>query len=467
MQITYRDLIQQTFGQPKLDFQVDDTEGLTFNGIPLMEVAQRFGTPLKLTYLPKIGEKIEEARSYFKNALQKLDYKGEYTYCYCTKSSHFAFILDEVLAHGAHLETSSAYDMDIIRHLAAEQKLSKDKLVICNGFKQNQYLDKLAGLIREGYSNVIPILDNFEELAAYESRLDQPFPVGLRIATEEEPKFEFYTSRLGIRYDDILSFYHNRIKDNEQVNLKMLHFFVNNGIRDNAYYWNELSKAVELYCDLKELCPELDSLDIGGGFPVPQSLNFDFDYQYMVEQILGNIQQICGQRGIEPPHIITEFGSYTVAESGANLYSIIGKKQQNEAELWYMIDNSFITSLPDSWGMGERFILLAANHWDKPYQRVNLGGLTCDSMDYYNSEIHLRQVFLPQFDQADPLLIGFFYTGAYQEALAGYGGIKHCLIPGVKHLLVDVNPKGELVYRVFKEEQSSASMMQVLGYSPP
>ncbi len=464
MQSTYQDLIEQTFDWPSLDFEVTSNYNLNFHGINLMEVSSKFGTPLKLTYLPKIGEKINEAREYFQKAIQKLNYEGTYTYCYCTKSSHFSFILDEVLKHNAHLETSSAYDMEIIKYLADQRKVSKDTYVLCNGFKPTVYLDKIAKLVNDGFSNVVPVLDNMEELDEYEQRIDKPFPIGLRIATEEEPKFEFYTSRLGIRYDDVLTFYNNRISENSNAKLKVLHFFVNTGISDNAYYWNELRKAVNLYCDLKAYSPELETLDIGGGFPVPKSLNFDFDYQYMVEQILGNIQEICHERGVQPPDIFTEFGSYTVAESGANLYSVIGKKQQNDSELWYMIDNSLITSLPDAWSIGERFILLAANCWDYPYQRANLGGLTCDSMDYYNSEIHVRQVFLPKFSQSNPLVIGYFYTGAYQEALAGYGGIKHCLIPGLQHVLVDKDDEGNFVYKLFKPEQPPESMMRVLGY---
>ena len=49
------------------------------------------------------------------------------------------------------------------------------------------------------------------------------FKVGIRIASEEEPKFDFYTSRLGIRYNDILPYYFEKIKDNPQIELKMLH----------------------------------------------------------------------------------------------------------------------------------------------------------------------------------------------------------------------------------------------------
>ena len=64
----------------------------------------------------------------------------------------------------------------------------------------------------------------------------------------------------------------------------MLHFFINTGIRDNAYYWNELRKCVEVYCDLKAVCSVLDSINIGGGLPIKNSLAMDYDYEYMIER---------------------------------------------------------------------------------------------------------------------------------------------------------------------------------------
>ena len=48
-----------------------------------------------------------------------------------------------------------------------------------------------------------------------------------------------------------------------------------------------------------------------------------------------------------------------------------------------MIDSSFITTLPDTWAINKRFIMLAVNRWNDTYERVLLGGLTCDSDDYY------------------------------------------------------------------------------------
>lgn len=463
MPTTYRDLIQQAVDWPTLDFDLN-TEGLTFHGISLMEMVRTFGTPFRLTYLPKIGEKVDEGRAIFEEAMQAQGYAASYMPCYCTKSSHFAFVLDETLKHNAHLETSSAYDMDIVDHLANQNQLSYHTYVLCNGFKPGTYTDRIAAFINAGYKNTIPILDNPEELAAFREKVSGGFQIGMRLATEEEPQFEFYTSRLGMRHQQIVSLFRNHIQPNPRVQLKMLHFFINSGIRDDAYYWNELSKAVHCYCDLKAECPELDSLDIGGGFPVPQSLDFAYNYHYMARQIVGLIQGICDEQGVAPPHLFTEFGQYTVAESGAIVLGVIGQKQQNDAEHWYMIDNSIITSLPDAWSIGERFVMLPVNRWHAPYHRVNLGGLTCDSMDYYSAEIHERQVFLPTHQADDPLVVGFFYTGAYQEALGGYGGLQHCLIPGMQHLLVDVDGEGNPYYQQFRAKQSSAEMLSFLGY---
>ena len=175
--------------------------------------------------------------------------------------------------------------------------------------------------------------------------------LGIRIASEEEPKFEFYTSRLGIRYNDVVPLYLDKIKKNQDFELKMLHFFINTGIKDTAYYWNELGKTVNVYCELKKVCPELDSLNIGGGFPIKNSLGFDYDYEYMTEEIVAQIKNICKLNNVAEPDIYTEFGSYTVGESGAVLYSILDQKRQNDRESWNMIDSSFMTTLPDTWAI--------------------------------------------------------------------------------------------------------------------
>ena len=488
MNNSYLDLVKQTFDFPQEGIEVKQGY-LEFNGINLKELIKKHGTPLKVTYLPKIGMNINRAKDYFEKSIKKNKYTGKYYYCYCTKSSHFSFIIEEALKHGVHLETSYAYDIDIINQLFKKRKITKDINIVCNGFKQKNYTSGIAKLINSGFKNVIPVLDNKDELQMYKRSIKskEPFKLGIRIAAEEEPTFPFYTSRLGIRAKDVLEFYVDEIEGNEdKFQLKMLHIFLNKGIKDDIYYWSELRKAINLNCQLRKICPELDSINIGGGFPIKHSLAFDYDYQFMINEVVSNIKSACKKAKVPEPNIYTEFGSYTVGESMAHIYSVIGEKIQNDRETWYMIDSSFITTLPDTWGIGEKFLMLPVNKWKNEYKRVVLGGITCDGHDYYDSEEHINEVFLPKIkndngvgglgieavepsknspeEDKEPLYVGFFHTGAYQDQISGYGGIKHCLIPSPKHIILEYDKNGKLEDWVYARQQSSQSMLKILGY---
>jgi len=184
----------------------------------------------------------------------------------------------------------------------------------------------------------------------------------------------------------------------------------------------------------------------------------------MITEIVGRIKDICDENDVQEPNIFSEFGSFTVAESGATFFSIHGQKKQNEKERWNMIDGSFMTTLPDTWAINKRFLMLPINNWNDEYERVFLGGMTCDSDDYYNSEQHINAIYLPKYREDRKQYIGYFNTGAYQDTLGGFGGIQHCLIPKPKHVLIDRDATGALVDRVFAERQSAERMLQLLGY---
>jgi arginine decarboxylase len=87
MNNTYADLVDQTFNFPQEDFKTEDGY-LQFNGVNLKALIDKYGTPMKITFLPKIGMQIKKAKQMFANAMKKHRYEGKYFYCYCTKSSH-------------------------------------------------------------------------------------------------------------------------------------------------------------------------------------------------------------------------------------------------------------------------------------------------------------------------------------------------------------------------------------------
>ena len=246
----------------------------------------------------------------------------------------------------------------------------------------------------------------------------------------------------------------------------MLHFFVDSGIKDNIYYWGEFQKAMTVYANLKRECDTLYSINLGGGFPIRNHLGFEYDYEGIINEIIRTISDICEHEAVDEPDIFTEFGKFTVGESGAIIFKVLEQKQQNDAERWYIIDNSLMNTIPDAWSIHEKFILLPINKWNNSYTRVSIGGISCDHSDYYNSEDFNQQIVLPEYKDTDPepLYIGFFHTGAYQDSISGYGGIKHCLIPSPKYIIIDRDDKGNFIDKVYREEQTVSDMLHILGY---
>ena len=466
MKNTYFNLIDQTYFFPQEGFDLQNGH-LFFHGVSLKHLIEQYGTPFRLTYLPNIGKQIKKVKNWFNRAMKANNYQGAYYNCYCTKCCHFQPVISEALDHGVQLETSSSFDIDLILKLYDAEKIGKSLQIVHNGYKTNNYLKKIKILRDMGFEHSITVLDSMRELDQIENGQDIPVKIGIRLATDLQPQSPYYTSRLGIRPSEILSFYKNKITHRKDLQLVMLHFFVDSGIKDDLYYWGEFQKAVKLFVTLKKECPTLNALNLGGGFPIRNNLGFEFDYKYMVNEIVRNIKDQCDEAGVQPPDIYTEFGKFTVGESGAVIFKVLEQKQQNDTENWYIIDNSLMNTIPDSWSMLEKFILLPINKWHQTYERVNIGGISCDQSDYYNSEELNQQIFLPKYRNSDsePLYIGFFHTGAYQDAISGYGGIKHCLIPSPKHIVIERDETGNYHTQVFRAEQQAEDMLRILGYA--
>ncbi|WP_020403067.1 hypothetical protein [Gracilimonas tropica] len=467
MKNNYFDLIDQTYHFPQNGFELVDGT-LHFNGVDLQKLIEKYGTPFKVSYLPKIREKINNARQYFNKAIQENNYSGRYEFCYCTKCCHFNHVVRTALKENVSLETSSSFDIDLIEKLHQKGVFDTSKTIVHNGYKTDDYIKKIGRLISNGFSNSITVLDNIRELdKLMELEIDQPIKIGLRISIEEDPQAAYYTSRLGINKREIVDFVKKNIVGNDRVELTMVHFFVDSGVNDTMYYWNEFKKALTQFTAIKKECPSVTALNIGGGFPIQNSLNFDFDYEYITGEIVRNIQEACKDANVDEPDIYTEFGKFTVGESGAVIFQVLEQKQQNDTELWYLVDNSLMNTIPDAWSINEKFILLPLNKWQNQYKRVNIGGISCDHSDYYNSEELNQQVLLPAYEdnEEEPLYIGFFHTGAYQDSISGYGGIKHCLIPSPKHIVVDKDENGNLFDYVYRDEQTVDNMLNILGYN--
>jgi len=421
-------------------------------------------SPLEIIYLPLIRRKIAEMRAIFDNAIKETGYDGRFHYAYASKANAAEEVVRTTLAAGAHHEMSSTVDVDIARRMILRGLLPPDRMIICNGFKPagTSYAANIVQLKRQ-HDNLIPVIESLAEIPPLlESGLH--FDVGLRQKSyghhETADEMDAANSRFGM---DLATIWKaaDYITAAPNLRLTLYHAMVGSQILSEEDFVNWLKPGIETYARLRQRHHDLSIFDFGGGMPVPMTLDFNFDYDRFVRMLLTTLQETCGRYGVPVPDVMGEFGRYTTSEHGAHLFKVIATKENNSRLPWYIIDGSIMTSFPDSWALSEHFILLPLNHLDKPFQRVQLGGVTCDSDDVYPPKPSHSPLFLPV--ETKDLYVGFFSIGAYQEMLGGVRGSKHCVLPEAFELIVDRDSNGRHLFEVLRG-QTAEDVLDNLGY---
>lgn len=448
----------------RLHFEELDLASLFLDPEAAPQVGQPFGSPLELVYLPKIRQKIAQMGAVFERARAKTGYSGRFHYAYASKANAAEEVIRTTLSAGAHHEMSSAVDVEIALEMIRRGLLTPDRMIVCNGFKPagSSYAVNLIRL-RAKHEQVIPVVEDLGELAPLiESNL--PFTVGLRQKAygphASEAEMDAADSRFGLDMDDLWKAA-DYIAAAPNLTLRMYHAMVGGQLTDIDEFIGRLKAPMEVFARLRQRYPDLDTFNFGGGVPAPLTLDFQFDYDTWAERLLAALQDVCGRYKVEVPNVMGEFGRYTTAEHGAHLFKVITAKENRSAHPWYIIDGSIMSSFPDTWCLQEHFVVLPLTHLDKPFQRVRLGGITCDSDDIYPPRNSEAPLYLPV--ETEGLYIGFFGIGAYQEMLGGVRGSKHCVLPEAPEVIVDREADGRYRFHVLPG-QSFGDVIRNLGY---
>ena len=93
---------------------------LYYKDINLLQLVEKYGSPLEVAYTPMITEKIQYLKNLFTKKIKKYNYPKAYNYAYATKANYYSEVVLTALNDVDMLETSSAYDIDIFYSLAQE-----------------------------------------------------------------------------------------------------------------------------------------------------------------------------------------------------------------------------------------------------------------------------------------------------------------------------------------------------------
>ncbi len=458
------DRYERASNGPLNDFISRHNQQLYFSDtINLNDLARRYKTPLEVVYYPQIMRQIQRMHTWVDHARWKTGYSGAFVYAYATKANFAADVVQTALAAGAHYETSAAMDVDIARHLWRQGILPPDRLVCCNGSKEPSYLNAINALRHEGCQNVVPILDDVQELESL-APTALPFQFGVRErAVGNRDGSRLGNDRFGMTPEEIDQVVQHL--ETTPHRLVLYHAMAGSQIEDSDTFLSLLHDSVVAYCRLRQRVPTLRYFNFGGGMPTSAyHLQFHFDYQGFLAKLMTLLQRTCAAFHVPVPDLIGEFGRYTVANHSLYLFEVGRVKHGSDTMPdWYLINGSLMVSMPDMvFVPNQQFIVLPLNHWDAPVRPVRLAGRrTCDSDDVY-PRTSQPPLMLPAVERG--LILAVFGIGAYQQMISGLGGAHHCLSPEPRRIIIK-EVEGRTV-QTDVPQQDQAAIMHVLGYQP-
>ena len=431
---------------------IEEKDGkLYYNDYCLVDLAKKFGTPLSITFLDVIKDRILSLQEAFSRARKETNYAGEFFYLNANKANYGKDEIESAFIYSDGLETSSFYDLVLSLKMFEKYPQFKHKLIVCNGLKQDNYLDAVIMAHKAGY-NIITIIDDIYEYDYLKAK-NIDLKIGFRIHLSSLYEPEVPDDRFGLM-DDEINYILEDIKNTKLV-LDTIHYHQRGFDYEEDKFFKNFDIAFNYYIKSKKMYDSVINFDFGGGTPLPIDGNFDYDAY--TTSILKHVMELCNKNGVKTPNLIGENGKYSQKDSTVNIYKVVGTKNTGKYP-WYIVDSSLLIAIPEMYALGEPILIKPINNLEKPMVKARLAGITCDCDDvYFDKE---KGYFL--IPDADDDYIALLGTGSYQNSMNGKGGVHHCMLPEEKDVII-YNKNGNELIKVRKELQTIEDIYGLLN----
>jgi len=294
--------------------------------------------PVLLRFPDILDNRIEKISNCFKIAAEEYEYKAQNFIIYPIKVNQMRQVVEEIVSHGKKfnigLEAGSKPEL----HAVLAIHTSNDSLIICNGYKDEDYL-QLALLAQKMGKRIFIVVEKLNELkliAELAKKLKIRPNIGIRIklASAGSGKWEESggdVSKFGLSSSELLEALDFLDKNKMEDCLKLIHFHIGSQVTKIRRIKNALREASQFYVQLRNLGYEIDFVDIGGGLGVDydgtrssgSESSMNYSIQEYVNDSISTLVDACVKNDIPQPNIITESGRSLTAHHSVLVFQVL------------------------------------------------------------------------------------------------------------------------------------------------
>ncbi len=333
---------------------IDDRGQLTVHptrdperGLALHEIAtdleeQGVALPLLLRFPDILRTRIEMLSEKFGQAMEEYGFDGGYTPVYPIKVNQQRHVLDELVAfgeeHGVGLEVGSKPELHAVLALTPRS----DHMIVCNGYKDREYL-RLALMAQRLGHEVMIVIEKIAEVdllleVAEEMGVVPSMGVRIKLSSAGAGRWQETAgdkSKFGLSAMELMRVV-EKLREKERLEVfRMIHFHLGSQIPDVRNIKQAMTEVARYYVELRGLGIDISHVDVGGGLGVdydgsrstgPASVNYSV--QEYANDVVFALAEACRHHELPMPHIITESGRALTAHHAVLLVRVIDLETQ-------------------------------------------------------------------------------------------------------------------------------------------
>jgi arginine decarboxylase len=309
--------------------------------------ARGINLPLLIRFRDILKHRLGDIHDAFANAIAQHQYNGRYSCVYPIKVNQQRQVVEEVLTYGRPynfgLEAGSKPEL-----LAVMAMASNETPIICNGFKDAEYIET-AMLAHKIGRTIIPVVEKYTELGLileYAEKVGVRPRIGMRVklASRGGGRWQSsggYRSKFGLTVSEILEGLAELKGRGMEDCFNLLHFHLGSQIPNIRIVKAALNEAARIYTELARAGAGLQYLDVGGGLGVDydgSQTNFESSMNYTLEEyandVVYHIQTVCDDAGVAHPTIVSESGRAVVAYHSVLVFNVLGVSGFGPETMW-------------------------------------------------------------------------------------------------------------------------------------
>lgn len=318
----------------------------TGDGTPSIDVyrlvqdlqTRNLSLPLLLRFSDILGDRIRRLNESFACAIAEYEFGGSYRAVYPVKVNQQRHLMEEIVEHGRPyglgLEVGSKPELLIAVALLD----SPDALIVCNGYKDEEYIET-ALLARQLGKKPFIVLDRIAELgmvlrATRKLGVEPVLGVRAKLTARGSGRWRLSTgdgAKFGLTASEIVQVVHTLREAGLLHTLQLLHFHLGSQVSQIGVIKGAMREAAQFYAELVGTGARMGYLDVGGGLGIDydgSKTDFHASKNYNVQEyaydVVAAVQDACERRGIAAPTLISESGRAMVSHQSMLVFDVLG-----------------------------------------------------------------------------------------------------------------------------------------------